>query len=162
MTSHNLPKIFASRVRARCARRGQPVAQRARELCRGFRHAPPPPATDPNFHPDAVAARAYLAELGAMMAPLRLTHRAYGAAGVRDGLERYTMALLQPAALGAGADAVEDKVRHLLPGTPPGHLPGTPPMHLPCTSRAHLPCTSRGLPLLRHADAPRATSRDLT
>lgn len=45
-----------------------------------------------------------------MASPLRRTRKAYGPGAVRDGLERFVTCRLQPKALGAGGDAVEDKV----------------------------------------------------
>ena len=44
--------------------------------------------------------------------PLQVTRRSYGVGAVRAGFERYVMGLLHARALGAGVDAVEDKVLH--------------------------------------------------
>ena len=91
--------------------RGASLAQHAGHITTtSFNHTPPPPATDAAAHPDAVAVRAILAELNTSTTVLRSTTRAFG--DVRDSMERFVTGLLQPRALSAGADAVEEKVLH--------------------------------------------------
>jgi len=110
--AHDCDAAYALFLSELATPQGSPIGAQVAAFVEQFQHAPPPPGSDASAHPDAIALRASLAALMAAAGPLQVTRRSYGVGAVRAGFERYVMGLLHARALGAGVDAVEDKVLH--------------------------------------------------